>query len=160
MILFIAEGLLLAPGIVDVHTHYDAQLTWDPTATPSPQNGVTTIVIGNCGFTIAPCKPKDREITLKNLTRVEGIPYQALELGVDWNFETFAEYLAALETRGAVPNVACFAGHGSLRTWVMGEDARHRAATPEEVEQMCALLGDALDQGAIGLSTTFSESVR
>ena len=153
-----AAGLVLAPGIVDVHTHYDAQLTWDNSASPSPANGVTTIIIGNCGFTIAPCKPADREITLKNLTRVEGIPYKALEQGVEWNFESFDDYLAALEARGAVPNVACFAGHGSIRTWVMGEAARRRAASADEIEQMCALLGNALDVGAIGFSTSFSES--
>jgi len=153
-----AVGLVLAPGLVDVHTHYDAQITWDNTARPSPANGVTTVVIGNCGFTIAPCKVRDREVTLRNLTKVEGIPYQALEQGVAWNFESFGEYLSALESRGAVPNIACFAGHSSIRTFVMGEDARRRAATKEEIDSMCALLGEALDVGAIGLSTSMSQS--
>ena len=153
-----AEGMVLAPGIVDVHTHYDAQITWDNTATPSPQNGVTTVIIGNCGFTIAPCRPADREITLKNLTKVEGIPYDALKRGVNWNFETFGEYLCAIEARGTVPNIACFVGHSSIRTWAMGDDARHRPANPQEIDRMCDLLGEALAEGAIGFSTSFSES--
>ncbi len=153
-----AGGLVLAPGIIDVHTHYDAQITWDNTASPSPANGVTTVVIGNCGFTIAPCKPADREIVLKDLTKVEGIPYKALDAGVKWNFETFTQYMAELEARGTVPNVACFAGHSSIRTYVMGEDARRRTATSEEIDHMCGILGESLDVGAIGFSTSMSQS--
>ena len=153
-----AEGMVLAPGIVDVHTHYDAQITWDNTATPSPQNGVTTLIMGNCGFTIAPCRPADREITLRNLTKVEGIPYDALKRGVNWDFETFGEYLCAIEARGTVPNIACFAGHSSIRTWAMGDDARHRRANVQEIDRMRDLLGEALAEGAIGFSTSFSES--
>ena len=83
-----AQGLVLAPGIVDIHTHYDAQLTWDPFATPSTALGVTTVVIGNCGFTIAPCKPGDRDLTLRNLTHVEGMSLEGLRAGVAWDFET------------------------------------------------------------------------
>ena len=153
-----AKGMVLAPGLVDVHTHYDAQITWDNTATPSPANGVTTVIIGNCGFTIAPCKPRDREIVLKDLTKVEGIPYKVLDAGVNWNFETFEEYLDSLEKNGAVPNIACFAGHSSIRTWVMGEDSRQRSASDDEIDAMCKVLGDALDAGAIGFSTSLSES--
>ena len=151
------DGLVLAPGFVDVHTHYDAQITWDRTATPSPAHGVTTVVIGNCGFSIAPCRTDQREITLKNLTKVEGIPYKALAAGVNWTFETFDEYLNSLETGGVTPNIACFAGHSAIRTYVMGDDARRRAATDVEIDTMCGLLGDALDAGAIGFSTSLFE---
>ena len=86
-----AEGLSLSPGIIDLHTHFDAQLTWDPYATPSNRLGVTTVVIGNCGFTIAPCKPEHRERTLKNLTHVEGMSLEAMQAGIDWDFETFPD---------------------------------------------------------------------
>jgi N-acyl-D-aspartate/D-glutamate deacylase len=91
-----ADRLALMPGIIDSHTHYDAQLTWDPYARPSPALGVTTAVIGNCGFTIAPCRPQDRELTMRNLTQVEGMSFEVLKRGVRWEFETFAEYLAQL----------------------------------------------------------------
>ena len=111
-----AEGLSLSPGIIDLHTHFDAQLTWDPYATPSNRLGVTTVVIGNCGFTIAPCKPEHRERTLKNLTHVEGMSLEAMQAGIDWDFETFPDYMNSLECRGMVPNVAAFCGHSSVRT--------------------------------------------
>ena len=101
-----AGGLALAPGIVDIHTHYDAQLTWDPFATPSSSLGVTTVVIGNCGFTIAPCRPAHRDIIVRNLTHVEGMSLEAMQAGINWDFETYPEYLASLERRGMVPNVA------------------------------------------------------
>src|SRR5579883_2120098 len=99
-----AGGLVLAPGIIDLHTHFDAQLTWDPFARPSPALGVTTVVIGNCGFTIAPCRPEDRDRTLRNLTHVEGMSLAALRAGVDWGFETYPQYLDMLATKGMVPN--------------------------------------------------------
>ena len=124
-----AAGLALMPGIIDTHTHYDAQITWDPALSPSPSLGVTTVVMGNCGFTIAPCRPEHRGLTMRNLTHVEGMPLPALENGIAWDFETFPEYLDALERRGTVPNVAAFVGHSSVRTWVMGEQATRRAAT-------------------------------
>ena len=111
-----ADGLVLAPGIVDIHTHYDAQLTWDPWATPSVGLGVTTVVIGNCGFTIAPCREQDRDRTLRNLTHVEGMSLEALRQGVDWSFESYPEYLRLLEAKGSVPNVASFVGQSSVRT--------------------------------------------
>ena len=94
-----ANGLALMPGIIDSHTHYDAQITWDPLASPSPAMGVTTVVIGNCGFTIAPCRPQDRDINLRNLTHVEGMSLDALRAGVDWSFETFPEFLKQLEQK-------------------------------------------------------------
>ena len=152
-----AEGQVLAPGIIDLHTHFDAQLTWDSFATPSPANGVTTVVIGNCGFTIAPCKPEHRDLTMRNLEHVEGMPLEALRAGVDWDFETYPEYLDLLEHKGSVPNVASFCGHSSVRVNVMGEDAMKRTATDAEVAQMKRIVREAMAAGAIGFSTSTLE---
>ncbi len=152
-----AGGLVLAPGIVDIHTHYDAQLTWDPFATPSTALGVTTVVIGNCGFTIAPCRPDDRDLTLRALTHVEGMSLDALRAGVNWDFETYPQFLDAMERRGVVPNVGSFLGHSSLRTWVLGADATRRPATEAEVAEMRRLVLEALRAGAIGFATSTLE---
>ena len=151
-----ADGLALMPGIIDNHTHYDAQITWDPWASPSPALGVTTAVIGNCGFTIAPCRPGDRELVMKNLTQVEGMSLAALRAGIRWDFESLPQYLDMLERRGAALNIACFVGHSSVRTYVMGAEASKRAATPEEVSSMRNLVLEGLRAGAIGLSSTTS----
>ena len=151
-----AQGLALMPGIIDNHTHYDAQITWDPAATPSPALGVTTAVIGNCGFTIAPCRPADRERIMRNLTQVEGMSLDVLRQGIRWDFETIPEYLDQLERQGAVPNIAAFAGHSSIRTWVMGEAATQRAATDDEIVRMQALVREAMQAGAIGFATSTS----
>ena len=118
-----AEGLAIAPGIIDGHTHYDAQITWDPFATPSTAHGVTTAVIGNCGFTIAPCRPNQRELIMSNLTHVEGMSLEALRSGICWEFETFSEYLNMLERKGVGLNIAAYFGHSSLRTYVIGAEA-------------------------------------
>jgi N-acyl-D-amino-acid deacylase len=152
-----AGGLTLAPGIVDIHTHYDAQLTWDPFATPSTALGVTTVVIGNCGFTIAPCRPADRDLTLRALTHVEGMSLEALRAGVRWDFQTYPEYLDALERGGVVPNVASFLGHSSVRTFVLGADATKRAATAAEIAEMRRLVLEAVRAGAIGFATSTLE---
>jgi N-acyl-D-amino-acid deacylase len=152
-----ARGLTLAPGIVDIHTHYDAQLTWDPFATPSTALGVTTVVIGNCGFTIAPCRPDDRDLTLRALTHVEGMSLEALRSGVRWDFETYPQYLDAMERRGVVPNVASFVGHSSIRTYVLGADATKRAATASEIAEMKRLVLEAVRAGAIGFATSTLE---
>jgi len=152
-----ASGLALMPGIIDGHTHYDAQLTWDPWADPSPALGVTTVVIGNCGFTIAPCRPGDRDITMRNLTQVEGMSLAALREGIRWEFESFPEYLALLERNGVVPNVVAFAGHSSIRTWVMGADASTRAATDDEIARMADLVREAIAAGAVGLGSSTNE---
>jgi N-acyl-D-amino-acid deacylase len=149
-----ADGLALMPGIIDTHTHYDAQITWDPQASPSPALGVTTVVMGNCGFTIAPCRPADRDLVMRNLTHVEGMSLEALRSGIDWSFESFPEYLDALDRRGVGPNVACYVGHSSIRTFVMREEATRRAATPEEVNEMRLLVVQAMEAGACGFSTT------
>jgi N-acyl-D-amino-acid deacylase len=149
-----ANGLVLAPGIVDIHTHYDAQLTWDPYATPSTALGVTTIVIGNCGFTIAPCRPRDRDLTLRNLTHVEGMSLDALRAGVRWEFESYPEFLDAMERRGVVPNVGSFVGHSSVRTYVLGREATKRAANAAEIAEMRRIVLDAVRAGAIGFATS------
>ena len=151
-----ADGLALMPGIVDNHTHYDAQITWDPLVSPSPALGVTTAVIGNCGFTIAPCRPADRELVMKNLTQVEGMSLDVLRAGIRWDFESIPEYFRMLERRGAAVNIAGFVGHSSLRTYVMGEDAPRRAATPEEVARMRELLLEGMRAGAVGFATSTS----
>ncbi|MGE0873871.1 MAG: amidohydrolase family protein [Burkholderiales bacterium] len=151
-----ADGLALMPGIIDNHTHYDAQVTWDPLLSPSPALGVTTAVIGNCGFTIAPCRPRDRERVMRNLTQVEGMSLEVLKSGIRWDFETVPEYLAMLERQGAAANLACFVGHSSLRTFVMGEEAPLRAATAEEIAAMRTLLLEGMRAGAVGFSTSTS----
>ena len=149
-----ADGRVLAPGIIDLHTHYDAQLTWDAKASPSPALGVTTIVIGNCGFGIAPCPPEMRTLVAQNLSVVEGMNLDALLAGVEWGFETFGEYLAFLRHRKPLPNVAAFVGHTPVRTAVMGAAGSERAATDDEVARMRALVRDALDAGAIGFASS------
>jgi N-acyl-D-aspartate/D-glutamate deacylase len=144
------------PGIIDNHTHYDAQITWDPWASPSPTLGVTTAIIGNCGFTIAPCRPRDRDLVMRNLTQVEGMSLDVLRAGIRWDFESVPQYLDMLERNGAALNLAAFAGHSSIRTYVMGDAATERGATPEEVRAMKDLLLEAMRAGAIGFSTSTS----
>ena len=152
-----ADGLTLAPGFVDLHTHYDAQVTWDPTLSPSPSLGVTTVVMGNCGFGIVPASPPVRDLILRNLSVVEGMDLDALRAGVRWEFETFGEYMAALRAAAPLANVAVLAGHSVIRTSVMGEAASERAeATADELAEMQALVADAMDQGAIGLGASYS----
>ena len=149
-----AAGLALMPGIIDTHTHFDAQITWDPSVRPSPALGVTTIVMGNCGFTIAPCKERDRDLVMKNLTQVEGMSLEALREGIDWGFETFPEYILMLAEKGTVPNVACFLGHSSIRTYVMGAAATERAANDAEIDEMCAIIEQGMAAGAVGFATS------
>ena len=149
-------GLALMPGIIDGHTHFDAQITWDATLKPSPALGVTTAVIGNCGFTIAPCKPADRDMTMRNLTQVEGMSLEVLRSGIDWGFETFAEYLDMLRGKGCVVNTAAYIGHSSVRTWVMGADASKREATAHEIKEMQTIVRDAMAAGAVGFSSSTS----
>jgi len=145
------------PGIVDLHTHYDAQVTWDPTLSPSPALGVTTAVMGNCGFGIAPCPASQRDTVLKNLSVVEGMDLGALQGGVRWEFETFGEYLASLRRIRPLANVAVLAQHSTIRCAVMGEGASTRAVpTDGELEKMKAMVREALDAGAIGFASSFS----
>jgi N-acyl-D-aspartate/D-glutamate deacylase len=151
-----ADGLALMPGIIDNHTHYDAQITWDPWASPSPALGVTTAIIGNCGFTIAPCRARDRDLVMRNLTQVEGMSLDVLRAGIRWDFESVPQYLDMLERNGAALNLAAFAGHSSIRTYVMGDAATERSATPDEVRAMKDLLLEAMRAGAIGFATSTS----
>ncbi len=152
-----ATGLALMPGIVDVHTHYDAQLTWDSTMSPSPALGVTTAVIGNCGFGIAPCPQDQRETMLKNLSVVEGMDLDALLTGTNWEFESFADYLDQLRRVRPFANVAALVGHSAIRTAVMGEAASVRAQpTDDELVNMQSMVRDALNAGAIGFASSFS----
>jgi N-acyl-D-aspartate/D-glutamate deacylase len=152
-----ADGLALMPGIVDVHTHYDAQITWDRTLSPSPSLGVTTAVIGNCGFGIAPCPQAQRETMLKNLSVVEGMDLDALLTGTRWEFESFTEYLDQLRRVRPYANVAALAGHSTIRTAVMGDDASTRAEpTADELNRMQATVREAMHAGAIGLASSFS----
>ena len=151
-----AHGLALMPGIIDSHTHFDAQITWDAYVRPSPAMGVTTAIIGNCGFTIAPCRPQDRELTMRHLTQVEGMSLEVLKQGIDWDFETFPQYLAMLKRKGCAINIAAYIGHSSVRTWVMGEQANKRAATFDEIESMVALVREAMSAGAIGFASSTS----
>jgi N-acyl-D-amino-acid deacylase len=150
-------GLHLMPGIVDVHTHYDAQVTWDPTLSPSVSLGVTTAILGNCGFGIAPCPAPLRETVLRNLSVVEGMDLDALLSGTRWEFETFAEYLDALERIGPYANVGVLAQHSTIRTAVMGDDASLRKEpTPHELAKMKRLLREAMQAGAAGFASSFS----
>jgi N-acyl-D-amino-acid deacylase len=151
-----ADGLALMPGIIDSHTHFDAQITWDPYVRPSPALGVTTAVIGNCGFTIAPCRPADRDITMRNLTHVEGMSLDVLRQGIDWGFETFPQYMAQLRRRGSAVNIAAYIGHSSVRTYVMGKDASTRAATDDEIARMQKIVLDAMLSGAVGFASSTS----
>lgn len=149
-----AEGLALAPGIIDTHTHYDAQITWDRTLDPSSRLGVTTAVIGNCGFTIAPCRPGDRDTTLRNLTQVEGMPLAALQAGVRWDFESIPQYLDMIDRLAPTINVAAFAGHSALRTWALGTAACERTATDAELTVMRGALAEAIAAGCVGLASS------
>jgi len=152
-----AGGLALMPGIIDLHTHYDAQVTWDATLSPSVALGVTTAVMGNCGFGIAPCPPPLRETLLRNLSVVEGMDVDALLAGTRWDFETFPQYLDMLERRRPLANVAVLAQHSTIRNAVMGEAASmERAPSAAQLEKMRALVAEALDAGAIGFASSFS----
>ena len=152
-----AGGLALMPGIVDVHTHYDAQITWDPTLSPSVALGVTSAVMGNCGFGIAPCPAAQRETVLRNLSVVEGMDVEALLAGTRWEFETFPQYLAMLERQRPLANVAVLAQHSTIRSAVMGAAASKRKAPSErQLGEMRRLVAEALEAGAIGFASSFS----
>ncbi len=153
-----ADGCVVAPGFIDIHTHYDAQVFWDPALTPSCFHGVTTVVAGNCGFSIAPVKPADRELIAHTLEKVEDMNPASLIAGIPWDFETFPEYLGSIARRGTVLNFAAYIGHTPLRLYVMGDEAVGREAKPEEIAQMSALVAEAMDAGAAGFSTSFAQT--
>ncbi|MDA8110143.1 MAG: amidohydrolase family protein [Betaproteobacteria bacterium] len=149
-----AEGLVVAPGFIDPHTHYDAQICWDGATTPSSWHGVTAVVMGNCGVGIAPCRPNAREVAMRDLVNVEAIPFEVLNAGITWDWETFPQYLDAAEKRKPALNLAFLAPLTPLRHYVMGEASMERAATEDETMKIQALLGEALDAGAFGFSST------
>ena len=155
-----AAGRIVAPGFVDVHTHYDAQVLWDRMLSISPWHGVTTTVIGNCGFGVAPTRAAHRKLIMQTLEKVEGMSLEALEagLGTAWPFETFPQYLDTLEKQGSAINIAALFGHTPLRLYVMGEESTERAATPDEIARMKTLVREAMDAGAIGFGTSVSVS--
>ncbi|HMD45780.1 MAG TPA: amidohydrolase family protein [Acidimicrobiales bacterium] len=148
-----AEGLVVAPGFVDLHTHYDAQLFYDPDLSPSPLHGVTTVVAGNCGLTLAPVDPSDQGWLTRLLANVESIPAQTIEAGVEFAWKTFAEFLDVVGSRPLGANIGFMVGHSAIRRAVMSEAASSSAATPEQLEAMCALLGECLAAGGLGFST-------
>ncbi len=149
-----ADGLVVSPGFVDPHTHYDAQICWDPALTPSCWNGITSVVMGNCGFTVAPCRPDKRDTIMRMLERVEGMSLEALRAGIDWTWETFPEYLDALESLQPALNVGGLVGHSAVRYWAMGDEATEREASDAEVQQMRELVREAMAAGALGFSTS------
>jgi N-acyl-D-aspartate/D-glutamate deacylase len=152
-----ASGHVVAPGFVDIHTHYDAQVFWDPALTPSSWHGVTSVVAGNCGFSIAPVRARDRELLVRTLQHVEDMAPDTLFAGVPWDdFETFPEYLDAIERRGTLLNYACYVGHTAVRIYVMGEEGYEREATDDELQAMRQVVADAMAAGAAGFATSSS----
>src|SRR5436305_7095334 len=155
---FDATGLVVTPGFIDNHTHYDAQLFWDPMVTPSNVHGVTTVLGGNCGFTLAPLKPQDADYIRRMMQKVEGMPLEALESGVPWGWETFADYLGALETRGIGVNAGFLVGHCAIRRYVMGADSVGGQPTEDQLARMVQVLHESIEAGGLGFSTTLSHT--
>jgi N-acyl-D-aspartate/D-glutamate deacylase len=153
-----ARGRVVAPGFVDIHTHYDAQILWDRMMTISPWHGVTTVVMGNCGFGVAPTRPKHRGLIMRTLEKVEGMSLDALEagLGYEWPFETFEQYLDAVEKRGSVINVGALIGHTPTRLYVMGEESMERPANEAEIAEMREIVRRGIRAGAVGFATSKS----
>jgi N-acyl-D-amino-acid deacylase len=149
-----ADGLIVSPGFVDGHTHMDAQVAWDPIGSCSCWHGVTTVIMGNCGFALAPCRPEEREWFARCLTAVEDIPTEAMLAGIDWTWETFPEYLATVDRLPKAINYGAYLGHSALRMYVMGKRALHETATEEDLERMVAAVKEALRAGAMGFSSS------
>ena len=149
-----ADGLIVAPGFVDGHTHMDAQVAWDPIGSCSCWHGVTTVIMGNCGFALAPCRPEEREWFARCLTAVEDIPTEAMLAGIDWTWETFPEYLATVDRLPKAINYGAYIGHSALRMYVMGKRALHETATAEDLDRMAAAVREAIRAGAMGFSSS------
>ncbi len=152
-----AEGRVVAPGFIDIHTHYDAQISWDPLLTSSCWHGITTVLMGNCGVGVAPCKPEARGVLAWDLVNVEAMPYDVLMGGVSWSWETFPEYMAATTAKGVGLNAGFLVPLSALRSYVMGEAASERAASEDETRRMCAILREAILAGAYGFSLSLFE---
>jgi N-acyl-D-amino-acid deacylase len=148
-----ATGRLVTPGFIDIHTHYDPQVLWDGDLTPSSLQGVTGVVAGNCGYSLAPTRPEDRASLLRTLDKVEDMRLATLEAGIVWDFETYAEYLAAVERRGVLINFGGYVGHTAVRLFVMGDDAYERPATADEIDRMKGIVAESIRGGALGFST-------
>ncbi|MDQ1382812.1 MAG: hypothetical protein QOG65_191, partial [Actinomycetota bacterium] len=152
-----ASGQMVTPGFVDIHTHYDAQVFWDPALSPSCWHGVTSVVAGNCGFSIAPVRREDRALLVRTLQHVEDMSPDTLFAGVPWDeFETFPQYLDAIEARGTLLNFACYVGHTAVRIFVMGDAGYERAATDDEIKSMQRIIAEAMEAGAAGFATSSS----
>ena len=152
-----ATGLVITPGFVDIHTHFDAQVFWDTTLSPSPLHGVTTVIGGNCGFTIAPLEPEGADYLMRMLARVEGMPLAALQEGVPWNWRTFGEYLDAIEGT-LMPNAGFLVGHSALRRAVMGERSVGEPASPDDLQEMKDLLAESIEAGGLGFSSSWAKT--
>lgn len=152
-----ATGLVITPGFVDIHTHFDAQVFWDTTLSPSPLHGVTTVIGGNCGFTIAPLEPEGADYLMRMLARVEGMPLAALQEGVPWNWRTFGEYLDAIEGT-LMPNAGFLVGHSALRRAVMGERSVGELASPDDLQEMKDLLAESIEAGGLGFSSSWAKT--
>jgi N-acyl-D-aspartate/D-glutamate deacylase len=148
-----ASGCLVTPGFIDLHTHYDPQVLWDPFLSPSSQLGVTAVVAGNCGFSLAPCGPGERDATIATMCNVEDMRADTLRAGIEWNFSTYGEYLQVIAARGTGINFGGYVGHTAVRQWVMGDDAYERKATPDEVDRMAAVVQESIRSGALGFSS-------
>lgn len=153
-----AEGLALAPGFIDPHTHYDAQVAWDNMLTSSPWHGVTTVIMGNCGVGVAPVKPEMRDTLMQDLVNIEAIPYDVMQAGINWQWESYGEYLDAIGHNGLGLNVAGLVAFTPLRHYVMGEESFERRATPDEIASMRNLLREAMEAGAFGFTTSTSRT--
>jgi N-acyl-D-amino-acid deacylase len=149
-----ASGLVVAPGFIDHHTHYDAQICWDRAITPSSWHGVTTVIMGNCGVGLAPCKPDEREVATHDLVNIESIPYEVLKAGVTWDWVTFPEYMDSADKRGAAINLAFMAPLTPFRHWVMGHESMERAANAKEKNEIAGILDEAVAAGAFGFTTS------
>lgn len=153
-----AAGQVLAPGFIDPHTHYDAQLAWDPMVTCSPLHGVTTVLIGNCGVGVAPVRPQMRERVMQDLVGVEGIPIDVMRSGIDWGWETFEQYLDTIDSSQLGINVGALLAYTPVRHYVMGEASLERTASANEIIDMAAIMRSALNAGAFGFSTSLSQT--
>ena len=149
-----ADGLVVAPGFIDGHTHMDAQVAWDPLGSCSCWHGVTSVVMSNCGFALAPCKPEDRDWYARCLSAVEDIPTEAMAAGIDWTWESFSEYLATVERLPKAINYGMYIGHSALRMYVMGRRALAEKATEDDMARMAATVQEALKAGAMGFSSS------